>query len=268
MSSRARLSIVLLALIFAAGLVGLVAPPFDPLEPDLGARLLPPSPLHWMGTDPFGRDVLSRLLAGAVTSIAVSVGSVVLATVAGTSIGLVAGYFGGRIDRAVGFATDSLMAFPGVLLALALLTVIGPHQGGVVLALGLALLPTVVRVVRASTLSVRRNDYVEAALAMGRPHAAILLRHVLPNIASPLVVLAASLVGVALLAESALAFLGLGVPPPRPTWGGMLAEARPYLDKATWLAVFPGLAISIALLAVNLAGDALRDRLDPRLRRT
>jgi peptide/nickel transport system permease protein len=265
LSARTLVGLTLISLVLLAGVMGLVAPPFDPIEPDLAARLQAPSWLHWMGTDQFGRDVYSRLLAGAISSVMISIGSVSFAVVVGTALGSTAGYFGGAIDRLIGFMTDALMAFPGILLALGLMAVFGPSRDGVIVALGVAFTPSVVRAVRASTLSVCRNQYVEAARAMGHGHAWIIARHVLPNCISPLIVLATALVGVALLAESALSFLGLGVPPPSATWGGMLADSRSYLDKAIWLAVCPGAAISLALLGINLAGDALRDHLDPRM---
>lgn len=265
-SIRTWLGLGLIALVLLAGLLGLVAPPFDPIEPDLMAQLQKPSLVHWMGTDQFGRDVYSRLLAGAISSIAISVVSVAFAVVCGTVIGASAGYFGGALDRLIGFVTDALMAFPGILLALGLMAVFGPSRGGVILALGVAFTPSVARAVRASALSVSRNQFVEAANAMGHGHGWIIARHVLPNCMSPLIVLATSLVGVALLAESALSFLGLGVPPPSATWGGMLADSRSHLDKAIWLALCPGAAISLALLGINLAGDALRDHLDPRMK--
>lgn len=263
---RTMLGMVLIALTLLAGLIGLIAPPFDPVEPDLEALLQPPSPEHWLGTDQFGRDVFSRILAGAISSIAISLGSVSFAVLVGMVIGAMAGYFGGNLDRGIGFLTDALMAFPGILLALGLTAVFGPSRMGLILALGVAFTPTVVRSVRAAALSVSRNQFVEAAAAMGHSHAWIIARHILPNCMSPLIVLATTLVGVALLAESALSFLGLGVPPPSATWGGMLAESRSHLDKAVWLAVCPGAAISLALLGINLAGDALRDHLDPRMK--
>jgi peptide/nickel transport system permease protein len=265
-SLRTSVGIALIALTLLAGLIGLIAPPFDPIEPDLLARLQPPSAEHWLGTDQFGRDVLSRVLAGAISSIAISLGSVGFAVLLGMAIGAAAGYFGGNLDRGIGFLTDALMAFPGILLALGLTAVFGPSRMGVILALGVAFTPSVVRSVRAAALSVSRNQFVEAASAMGHSHAWIIARHILPNCMSPLIVLATTLVGVALLAESALSFLGLGVPPPSATWGGMLAESRSYLDKAMWLALCPGAAISLALLGINLAGDALRDHLDPRMK--
>lgn len=263
--ARTLIGVSLMILVLVAGLVGLVAPPFDPIEPDLTARLQAPSLDHWMGTDQFGRDVFSRILAGAISSIVISVGSVGFAVLFGTAIGTTAGYIGGGLDRGIGFLTDALMAFPGILLALGLTAVFGPSRMGVILALGVAFTPSVARSVRASALSVSRNQFVEAATAMGHSHAWIIARHILPNCISPLIVFSTTLVGVALLAESALSFLGLGVPPPSATWGGMLAESRSYLDKAIWLALCPGAAISLALLGINLAGDALRDHLDPRM---
>lgn len=263
---RTLLGSLLLASVIIFALAGLIVSPYDPLEPDFAAQLQAPSAQHWMGTDQFGRDVLSRLMAGATTSILISLGVVSIAVLAGTLFGLLSGYFGGVVDRVIGFFTNTLMAFPGLLFVLGLMAVIGPSRSGVVLALGAALTPTVIRVVRSSALSVRRNQFVEASIALGQPHGWIMLRHMLPNCLSPLIVLSTSLIGVAVLTESALSFLGLGVPPPHATWGGMLADARPNLDHASWLAIFPGAAISIALLGINLVGDAVRDRFDPRMR--
>lgn len=265
LSWRTAIGGIFVAIVLVVALTGLVASPYDPLEPDFSAQLEPPSAQHWMGTDQFGRDVLSRLMAGAMTSILVSAGAVGIAVLLGAAFGLVSGYFGGVVDRIIGFLTNTLMAFPGLLFVLGLMAVLGPSRSGVVMALGAALTPSVIRVVRSSALSVRRSQFVEASMALGQPHAWIIFRHMLPNCLSPLIVLGTSLMGVAVLSESALSFLGLGVPPPHATWGGMLADARPNLDHASWLAIFPGAAISIALLGINLLGDAVRDRLDPRM---
>ena len=258
------IGLTLVALALAAAIAGAMATPFDPIEPDLTARLAAPSHTHWMGTDQFGRDVLSRLLAGAISSLSVSAGAVSVALLAGTIAGMAAGYFGGWLDRLIALLTESVMAFPGILLALAIMAVAGPGELGLVLALGIALAPFAVRVARTSTLSIRASQYVEASWAMGNSDFRTLLLHVVPNCAPQIMTLATSLFGIALLAESALSFLGLGVAPPQPTWGGMLADARTYIDKAVWLAIFPGLAISLSLLGINLVGDAVRDRLDPR----
>jgi peptide/nickel transport system permease protein len=257
---------VCFAIFAAAAVAGWLWTPYGPLETNLLEKLASPSGAHWFGTDQYGRDILSRILAGAGLSMLLSTFSVLGALTAGTLVGLVSGYYGGIADRMLMMLTDALMAFPGILLALGIMTALGPNKWGVILALSIAYSPTVARVVRATVLSLRESDYVHASLAMGRSRAFALRRHVLPNCVAPLTVIATTLFGVALLAESALSFLGLGVPPPQPTLGGMLADSRTFLDRASWMAICPGVAISIGLLGVNLLGDALRDQLDPRMR--
>ncbi len=249
-----------------AALLGAIHPPYAPLDTSLLEKLNPPSIAHWFGTDQYGRDILSRILVGASMSILLSTLSVACAVMVGTVVGLVAGYFGGIVDRLLMMLTDALMAFPGILLALGIMAVLGRNKWGVSLGLSIAFSPSVARVVRGTVLSLRESDFVQASLAMGRSRLFVLARHVLPNCVTPITVIATTLFGVAVLAESALSFLGLGVPPPQPTLGGMLADSRPFLDHASWMAIFPGVAISIALLGVNLLGDALRDQLDPRMR--
>ena len=257
----------LLAVVLVAAVFGVLWTPYDPVRVDFTERFAAPSLSHWMGTDDFGRDVLSRVLAGARTSVMVSLSTVVFAVVLGTVIGAVSGFFGGWADRLVMMLTDALLAFPGLLLALSIMAIAGPSAWGIVIALGLSYMPNVIRLVRGTVLSVREKEFAEASRALGNSAAYTLFRHILPNCVAPLIVLGTMLFGSAILAESALSFLGLGVPPPAPTWGGMLSEARGSFVQAPWLAVFPGLCISIALLGVNLFGDALRDRLDPRMRR-
>ncbi|MBP0494539.1 ABC transporter permease [Roseomonas indoligenes] len=238
--------------------------PQNPLRIAMRARLNAPSAAHWLGTDEVGRDVVSRLMAGAGTSCLVAALTVVFAVVVGSLVGLLAGFARGWVDRLLMLVNDALLAFPGILLALGLLAVIGPGPWGIVLALGLAYTPTVARIVRGAVLSIREREFVEASRSIGNSEAYTMMRHVLPGTVSPLIVLATSLFGWAILAESALSFLGLGVPPPAPTWGNMLSAARPYLESASWLGVAPGACIALTLLGVNLLGDALRDRLDPR----
>jgi len=249
-----------------AAIVGLFWTPFDPLAIAYVGRLAAPSAAHWLGTDEFGRDVLSRLMAAAATSARISLFTVTAAVLLGTLVGVLAGYLRGWTDRVLMAFNDALLAFPGILLALGFLAVAGANEYGIVVALGIAYAPSVARVVRGSVLSLREMDYVAASRVMGNSEFFTVARHILPNCIAPLVVLATSMFGWALLAESALSFLGLGVPPPAPTWGNMLAASRPFIAKAAWLAVFPGLCISLALLGINLLGDAVRDRFDPRMR--
>lgn len=238
--------------------------PFDPLRVNLRARLRPPSALYWLGTDEFGRDVLSRIMAGAWTSIVVALMTVSCAVIVGSLVGVTAGYVRGWTDRAIMMVNDALLSFPGVLLALAMMMVVGANKFGIVLALSLAYAPSVVRLVRGTVMSIREKEYIEASRVIGNSELYSMMRHVLPNSLAPVAVLATSMFGWVLLAESALSFLGLGVPPPAPTWGNMLASSRPYLETAVWLSLAPGLGIALALLGINLLGDALRDRLDPR----
>lgn len=257
---------VLAGSILIGALVGAVFTPYDPVAIDHLHRLQPPGGAHWLGTDEWGRDVLSRLLAGAVTSVSIAALTALLAAAAGALLGAASGFFGGWFDRIIIALMDALLAFPSLILALAVVAVFAGGQYGVVLALGLAYLPSVVRVVRAAVLELKGKDFVDASRVMGNSDAYTLLRHILPNTTAPIIVLATSLFGWALLAESALSFLGLGVPPPAPSWGGMLADSRNYFERAPWLALAPGLCISTALLGVNLFGDALRDHFDPRMR--
>jgi peptide/nickel transport system permease protein len=255
---------VLVGLLLATIVVGFVWTPYDPIAIDLDHPLAPPGPAHWLGADEFGRDVLSRAMLGARISGAIAAGVVAGSVSLGLAIGLVAGFFGRWIDRSIMIVNDALLAFPGILLALALMAVLGASYGSLILALGVAYLPSVVRVVRASVLSIREREFVEASQVAGDSRLYTLVRHVLPNALPPVVVLATSLFGWAILAESALSFLGVGVPPPAPTWGNMLSSARPYMERAEWLSIAPGVCIALSLLGVNLLGDALRDWLDPR----
>ena len=255
---------ILLGIVVAAAAVSVFWTPQNPLRVAMRARLNAPSAAHWLGTDEVGRDVASRLMAGAGTSCLIAATTVVLAVTLGTMVGLLSGFARGWVDRILMALNDALLAFPGILLALGLLAVIGPGQWGIVAALGLAYTPTVARIVRGAVLSIREREFVEASRSIGNSEGYTMWRHVLPSTLSPLTVLATSLFGWAILAESALSFLGLGVPPPAPTWGNMLSAARPYLQSAAWLGIAPGACIAASLLGVNLLGDALRDRFDPR----
>jgi peptide/nickel transport system permease protein len=256
----------LLALMLAAAILGHVYTPYDPVANDLLARLKAPSGAHWLGTDEWGRDVLSRLLYGAGVSVSISLLTTIAAVASGTLVGAAAGYFGGWPERITMAILDALLAFPSLIMALGMMTVFGPSRVGVIAALTLAYMPSVARVVRSSVLSVREREYVEASRVMGNSEPFTMLRHVLPNCLAPIIVLASALFGWALLAESALSFLGLGVPPPASSWGGMLSDSRNYAGQAPWLALVPGISISATLLGINLFGDALRDQLDPRMK--
>lgn len=265
--ANALIGISLLTFLIAVALLGIFWTPYDPLRLDLTARFHAPSMAHWLGTDEFGRDVLSRIVVGARTSLWISALSVTVSVILGTLIGTLSGFFRGWTDRVLMMCNDALLAFPGILLALGIMAIIGASQYGIVLALGIAYTPSVVRVVRGSVLSLREMEYVEASRVVGNSELYTLFRHVGPNCLAPLCVLASSMFGWAILSESALSFLGLGVPPPAATWGNMLAASRPYIASASWLGIFPGIFICLSLLAVNLFGDALRDHLDPRMRK-
>ena len=257
---------VIMAAVFAGALLGSLYTPYDPIAVDALDRLSGPSLAHWLGTDEWGRDVLSRLFAAAGVSVALSAFTALIATGCGALIGAAAAYYGGWLDRVVIVFVDALMAFPSLILALLVIAVYGAGGVAVVLALSIAYLPSVVRVVRTTVLSLKRREYIDASKTMGNSRLFTLFRHILPNALAPITVLATSLFGWALLAESALSFLGLGVAPPAPSWGGMLADSRYYFADAPWLAIAPGLAISVSLLGINLFGDALRDYFDPRMR--
>lgn len=263
---NALIGAVLLALMLAAALVGVAYTPYDPIAIDLSVRLEGPSAQHWLGTDEWGRDVLSRLLYGATVSVTISFFTVLIAVVAGSLTGAACGFFGGWFERCVMAVMDALLAFPSLIMALGVMAVFGPSRYGVVLALSLAYLPSVVRIVRSGVLSLRTREYVEASQVMGNSELFTMLRHILPNSVSPIIVLATALFGWALLAESSLSFLGLGVPPPASSWGGMLADSRIHFGAAPWLAIAPGMCISLSLLGINLFGDALRDHFDPRMK--
>lgn len=256
----------LIVMLLAAAGLSLVWTPHDPMALDFVARLAAPNAKYLLGTDEFGRDVLSRLLVGARASVWIGFLTVAFAVLAGTALGLISGYSRGLIDGALMAVNNALLAFPGTLLALGLLAVFGANQYGIICALGIAYTPSMARVVRGAVLSIREREFIEASRVMGNSELFTLMRHVLPNCLAPITVLATSMFGWAILSESALSFLGLGVPPPAPTWGNMLASGRPFLDQAAWLGIFPGLCIMLTLLGINLLGDALRDRLDPRMR--
>jgi peptide/nickel transport system permease protein len=238
----------------------------DPIRTAPREALQPPGARYLLGTDQFGRDVASRVLHGARLSLTVGLIAVGIAVGLGVPIGLVSGFYGGRLDVFAMRVMDVLLAFPGILLALAIVGVLSPGLGNVMIAVGLAAVPTYARLARASVLSARELLYVEAARAMGGRDRVILARYILPNVVAPLIVTSTLGLGTAILSAAALSFLGLGSPPPTPEWGRMLSEGRDYLREAWWISTFPGLAIMLTVLAMNLLGDGLRDVLDPRLK--
>jgi peptide/nickel transport system permease protein len=240
---------------------------FDSLSVDSAHRLAPPSLLHWMGTDSFGRDVWSRIVHGARISLAVGIGSTALGSSIGVLIGLASGYLSGWVDLVFQRVIDILQALPLLVLALVMTAALGSSLPNVILAIAIPLIPTVARVIRANTLALRELPFVEAARSIGMSETRIAFRHVLPNTLAPLIVLATAQLGSAILTEASLSFLGLGIPEPYPSWGRMLSEsAAEYVRIAPWLVIFPGVAISLAVFGTNLFGDALRDILDPRQR--
>ena len=258
--------IILIALAIVAAFGPLLVP-YDPLVQDRLAQTKPPSWAHLLGTDYLGRDVFSRVLAGARPSLAVGLSAVTVAIILGSVVGLVSGHLRGTFDLFTQRFVEIGLTLPGLVLALALLAIIGTGSASLVLAIALVLAPGIARVVRSSTLAVGTEDYIEAARAVGATDGRIIVRHLLPNVAATIIVLASLNVGSAILFEAALSFLGLGVQPPEPSWGNMLSgPARQYFEVAPWMAIFPGVAISLAVLGFNLFGDTLRDAFDPRLK--
>jgi peptide/nickel transport system permease protein len=267
--TRSRSAVVGGALLLALGLSILLAPalsPYDPIRTNQRAPLEPPSAAHLMGTDRFGRDILSRVLWGGRISLSVGLVSVGIAACAGVVLGLVAGYYGRRADAVIMRLTDLLLAFPGILLALAIIATLGGSLTNLMIAVGVAAIPDYIRITRGTVLSLMEQEYVLAAKVVGCRDGAIIFKHILPNVTAPLIVLATLGTAGAIITGSALSFLGLGIRPPVPEWGNMLAEGREFLQYAWWVAFFPGLAIMLAVFAINLLGDGLRDALDPRLR--
>jgi peptide/nickel transport system permease protein len=263
--------VVFLGVIAAALLAPLLAP-FDPLAQDIGQRLkapggtAPDGRVHWLGTDQLGRDILARVLFGSRIALLVGLAAVAIAGTLGLGIGLVSGYFGGTVDDVFMRLADIQLAFPFILLALAVIGVLGPSLRNIIAVIGVSGWVVYARIVRGEVLSLREREFVQAARALGSRSVRVILRHVVPNAFTPWLVIATLDMARVIIVESALSFLGLGVPPPTPTWGGMLADGRVYLSTAWWLATFPGLAILVTVLGINLLGDGLRDTLDPRLK--
>ena len=267
--ARSRSAVVGSLLLLTIGLAVVLAPalsPYNPIKTNQRAPLEAPSAAHLMGTDRFGRDILSRVLWGGRLSLSVGVVSVGIAACSGVVLGLVAGYYGERTDTLIMRLVDLLLAFPGILLALAIIATLGGSLVNLMIAVGIAAIPDYVRITRGTVLSLMEQEFVLAARVVGCRDHAIIFRHILPNVTAPLTVLATLGIAGAIITGSALSFLGLGVRPPAPEWGNMLAEGREFLEHAWWVAFFPGLAIMLAVFSINLLGDGLRDALDPRLR--
>ena len=249
--------------------ISLLAPVLRPYDAardrDLRARLNPPSAEHWFGTDELGRDMFTRVWHGGRISLRVGLIAVGIAVVIGTFLGLVAGYVGGWLDTAIVWLVDILMAFPGILLAIAIVAVLGPSLTNAMIAISVTQIPRYARIIRSVVLSLRESEYVQAALALGSSPVRIVLQHILPNSLSPLVVQLTLSIGVAILDVAALGFLGLGAQPPNPEWGLMIRDGFAQFLRAPWMSIFPGLAIYLSVVGFNLLGDAIRDVLDPRL---
>ena len=257
---------IMILLVFTAVFAPWIAPyEFD--KQDLVASFEPPSWEHPLGTDDFGRDILSRIIYGARVSLQVGMFAVSLAMVSGGMLGAIAGYYGGRVDNVIMRAMDVLLSIPQILLAIAIAAALGPGLLNLTVAVGIAALPTFARVVRGAVLSIVGQEYIEAAHCMGASDASIIIRHILPNCSAPIIVQATLRVGQAILAAAALSFLGLGIQPPYPEWGGMLAGSRGYVRDYAYMTIFPGLAIMITIMALNFLGDGLRDAMDPKLKR-
>ena len=255
-----------LALVVLMALVAPFISPYDPLKQDLVNARLAPSAEHLLGTDDLGRDVLSRVIYGSRVSLIAGLASVAIGVVVGSLLGLVAGFSGGLADSLVMRLVDAVLAFPGLVLALALGAVMGAGLFGVVIALGVVYTPTFARLMRGQVLSIREREFVAAARVIGSPAWRIVAKHVLPNVATPIVIQASLSIAFAILAEASLSFLGLGVSPPTPSWGGMINQGRGYLQQAPWIVFGPGAALFVTVLGLNFVGDAIRDALDPRIR--
>jgi peptide/nickel transport system permease protein len=260
-ASAAIISLLILTAIF-----GPLLAPYPPNDITMANTFAPPSLNHWFGTDDFGRDILSRIMVGARVSLQVGLIAVGLSATVGTVLGLVAGYAGRMTDEIIMRAMDILFAFPAILLAIAIMAALGRGVGNAMIAIGVVYVPIFARIARGAVLSIREEEFVEAARAVGATDLRIMFRHILPNALSPLIVETTLSLSFAILAEAALSFFGLGTQPPDPSWGRMLSEGRAYFQQSIWLGIFPGLAIMLTVMGFNLLGDNLRDALDPRLK--
>jgi len=257
---------VVLALLILLAIIAPLISSYDPTAVALRTRLQPPSASHFFGTDEFGRDILTRVFYGARISLPVGLIALAIGVSLGTLVGLIAGFYGKAVDALLMWMVDVLLAFPGLLLALLVVAILGVDLRNVMIAVGVSMIPRFARLVRGTVLSAKENLYVDAARAIGVPERRILVRHVLPNVISPVIVLGTLSLGVTILTAAGLSFVGLGAKPPSPEWGAMIAEGRQFLQRQWWIGTFPGVAILLTVLAVNLIGDGLRDALDPRMR--
>ena len=262
----AGISVIFLFLIFLCAAFASLIAPFDPVEIDAERVLQPPSTTHWFGTDDTGRDVLSRIIWGARLSLRIGLISSGIATLAGLVLGLLSGFLGGMVSFVILRAMDLLLAFPGVLLAIVIVAILGPGLENVMIAVGISAIPAFTRVVHGSSLAISQLDFVEAARLIGGSKGRIIARHILPNILAPVIVLSTLQVAGAIFGAASLSFIGLGAQPPTPEWGAMVSRGRYNLRDAMWLSTFPGLAIALVVIAINILGDGLRDALDPRMR--
>ncbi len=258
-------AVIILVMIAAAVFAPLVSP-YDPLATDFAVQFSPPSAAHWLGADQYGRDLLSRIIFGSRTALLVGFSSAFFGATLGALVGVASAYFGGRIDLVIQRLVDILLSFPIIILALAVVSILGNGVLNVIIAITVPMVPNCARVVRSSALSVRHQPYIDAARAAGFGHRRIILRHMLPNVMAPYLIMLTAFVGQAILLEASLSFLGLGVAEPTAAWGLMLRGSTEFAESAPWIPIFPGIAISLAVFAFNLFGDSLRDALDPRLR--
>lgn len=260
-------ALIILAMLFVAAFAPSLAA-YDPYTGDYAVQFAPPSAEHWFGTDEFGRDVLSRVMYGARIALFVGFTASFAGCTLGGLLGVTSAYCGGKVDLLLERFMDVLLAFPQLILALAVASILGPAVQNVVIAVAIPIIPRAARVVRATTLSVKENQYVEAVHALGAVRRRVVLQHIIPNVVAPYIIMLTAQLGSAILAEAALSYLGLGTAEPTPSWGLMLSGSAPsYAEKAPWIAVFPGVAISLGVFGFNLFGDSLRDALDPKLRR-
>ncbi|MBC7319379.1 ABC transporter permease [bacterium] len=257
--------LIILFFVFIAIFANFIAP-YDPYEQSLYDRLQPPSRTHLFGTDDLGRDILSRIIYGARISLTIGIISVALALGMGATAGLISAYYGGIIDTILMRLFDIMLAFPTILLAIAIMAALGPDLKNAMIAVGIVNIPTFARIVRASALVIKEQEYVMAAYALGQSNFKIIFRHILPNIVGPITVQASLSYGGSILSAAGLGFLGMGAQPPTPEWGAMLSQARSFIISAPWTVTFPGIAIFLSVLGFNILGDGLRDFLDPRLR--